>query len=333
MKSPPLARLLIVMAVSVVASAQQKNPDAANVAAAGLPDRIWRDAGDMASLDLVHGAGGKARAPDPAETFTFVSEDSGGSSPKLVVVDDKRVEWKVKLGPESQSETAAARLLWAAGYFVENGHYIAELKVLGLPVLRRGQEFVSSAGLVRGVRLERKPAPDAKLGTWDWFDNPFVGQREFNGLRVMMALLNNWDLKDDNNAIHVVNGERRYTVTDLGATFGNTGNVMTRSKGMPEEYEQSTFIANAKPDVIDFVLHSRPFFLGAVGVTHYRDRTRMEQITRQIPRADARWLGRRLSRLTDTQIRAVFRSAGYEPDDVAILTRTIRQRLASLKAL
>ena len=65
------------------------------------------------------------------------------------------------------------------------------------------------------------------------------------------------------------------------------------------------------PDFIDFVLHSRPFFLSAVNVPNYRDRTRMEQITKHIPRADARWLGHRLSMLSEEQIRDGFRAAGY----------------------
>jgi len=330
--SRSLLLLTALTAVSAVVSAQQKDTVAAK-AGPGLPDRIWQDPGAMASLDMFHGSDGKARAPDPTEAFTFVSEDPAGSNPKLEVVAEDGVVWKVKLGPESQSETAATRFLWAAGYFVETGHYIAALKVLGLPVLRRGQEFVSPGGIVRGARLERKTASGEKIGNWDWFDNPFLGRRELNGLRVMMALLNNWDLKQINNTIYLVDGGRYYTVSDLGATFGNTGNALTRSKGMPEEYQDSKFIAKDTPDFVDFVLHSRPFFLGAVGVTHYRDRTRMEQITRHIPRADARWIGQRLSTLTDSQIRDVFRSAGYGSGDVEILTRTIRLRIAALESL
>ena len=61
------------------------------------------------------------------------------------------------------------------------------------------------------------------------------------------------------------------------------------------------------------MLHSRPFFLSAVSrVPNYRERTRMEKITRHIPRADAKWLGQRLSMLTDDQIRDGFRAAGYD---------------------
>ena len=41
-----------------------------------------------------------------------------------------------------------------------------------------------------------------------------------------MALINNWDLKEINNAIYDEKGQGpRYVVSDLGATFGETGNV------------------------------------------------------------------------------------------------------------
>jgi len=39
------------------------------------------------------------------------------------------------------------------------------------------------------------------MDEWSWTGNPFVGTREFQGLKVMMALINNWDLKDINNKI------------------------------------------------------------------------------------------------------------------------------------
>ena len=102
-----------------------------------------------------------------------------------------------------------------------------------------------------------------------------------------MSLVNNWDLDQKNNSIDAMDGERRYVVSDVGASFGNTGNMLTRSKSAPREYADSTFIENPTSALVDFVLHSRPFFLSAVNVSYYRDRTRMEQITRNIPRADA----------------------------------------------
>ena len=76
-----------------------------------------------------------------AGTFTFVSEDRTSSNPKFEVADGQGVEWKVKLGPEAQPETAASRFLWAAGYFADEDYYAAELTVKGLPTLQRGQKL------------------------------------------------------------------------------------------------------------------------------------------------------------------------------------------------
>ncbi len=297
-----------------------------------LPRVIWRDPGDMAILNLLAGAA-EGHGPLPDSTFTFVKEDAGGTSAKFDVKDQHGVTWKVKLGEEAQSETAATRLLWAAGYFVDEDSYVAKLTVKDLPALHRGDEFVSPGGVVRGARLERKVKGSKKLGTWDWFRNPFLDTQELNGLRVMMSLMNNWDLKTINNSIDEFGGERRYLVSDVGATFGNTGNSLTRSKSNPEAYAESTFIARTTPDVIDFVLHSRPFLLSAINLPNYRTRTRIEQITRQVPRADAKWLGRRLSMLSEEQIRDCFRAAGYAPEDIEVYTRVVRKRIAELNAL
>ena len=59
-----------------------------------------------------------------------------------------------------------------------------------------------------GARLQRKLMNVEKRGEWDWFENPFVNTRELNGLRIMMALLNNWDLTDVNNSIYATGGQR-----------------------------------------------------------------------------------------------------------------------------
>ena len=294
---------------------------------------IWRDPGRMASLNLLYGAGGKLHAPDPRGTFAFLKEDLLATSPKFDVVDRQGVEWKVKLGEETRSETAAARFLWAAGYFVDEDYYLPELTVSGAPTLHRGEEFVAADGTIRGARLERKLAGVDKQGTWDWFENPFVKTRELNGLRIMMALLNNWDLKDVNISIYETGGQRRYVVTDLGASFGHTGNSLTRSKSEPQEYADSKFVEKTTSASVDFVLHSRPFFLTAVAVPNYQMRTRIEAITKAIPRADAKWLGRRLSLLSDAQIGDGFRAGGYTADEVLVYMQAFRRRLAALSAL
>jgi len=325
--------MLVLVALPTSFTAQKNEENKAKGDVVDRPAVIWRDPGDIASLNLFYGAGGKGHAPDPNATFTFVSEDMQATTPKFDVEDEQGIVWKVKLGEEAEAETAATRFLWAAGYFVDEDYYLAEIKVTGVPKLHRGENLVSPDGTVHRARLERKPTAVKKVGLWDWFDNPFLGTRELNGLRVMMSLLNNWDLAQTNNSIEDVGGDRIYLVTDVGATFGSTGNSMTRSKSVPKDYADSAFVEKMTPDFIDFVLHSRPFFASAINIPNYRDRTRMEQVTKHIPRADAKWLGRRLSLLSEEQIRDGFRAAGYTNEDLEIYTQAMRKRIAELGAL
>jgi hypothetical protein len=330
--SKPLL-ILFFLGVSIPAGAQKHEKQKAKKNVADLPAVIWRDPGDISALNLVYGAGGSEHAPDPNGTYTFDKEDMNGTSPKFDVKDGQGVKWRVKLGQEPQAETAATRLLWAAGYFVDEDYYLAEVKVEGLPKLRRGQNFVSEGGVVHRVRLERKDKEIKKIGNWDWFKNPFTGTKELNALRVMMSLLNNWDLKDINNSVYVVDGEQRYVVSDVGATFGKTGSSISRSKRDLKGYEESKFVEKETPAEVDFAMHSRPFLLTAVNVPNYHKRTEMENVTKHIPREDAKWLGHLLGQLSDEQIRDCFRAAGYTPDEVEGYSKEVQARIAALNAL
>jgi hypothetical protein len=298
---------------------------------AGRTAVIWHDRGAIAALDLVGGPGGKDRGP--GHLLRFIAESPDGTSPKFEVEDEHGIRWKVKLGEEAKSETAATRLLWAAGYVVDEDYYRPEIGVLGLTQLGRGQEFVSPGGMVTGARLERTGGGGTSA-TWSWYENPFVGTREFNGLRVMMALINNWDLKDDNNRVFDTgDGEVQYGITDLGATFGRTGNAMTRSKGVAKDYADTRFIDEITPTYVDFVMQSRPLFPFVFNLAGYRSRTRMESIVKHIPIADARWIGDRLGRLSPEQIGDCFRAAGFSPDEVEMYAQVVMRRIAALQHL
>jgi hypothetical protein len=298
---------------------------------AGRTAVIWHDRGAIAALDLVGGPGGKDRGP--GHLLRFIAESPDGTSPKFEVEDEHGIRWKVKLGEEAKSETAATRLLWAAGYVVDEDYYRPEIGVLGLTQLGRGQEFVSPGGMVTGARLERT-GRGGTSATWSWYENPFVGTREFNGLRVMMALINNWNLKDDNNRVFdTADGGAQYGITDLGATFGRTGNTMTRSKGVAKDYAETRFIDEITPTHVDFVMQSRPLFPFVFNLPGYRSRTRMESIVKHIPIADARWIGDRLGRLSPEQIGDCFRAAGFSPDEVEMYAQVVMRRIAALQHL
>ena len=150
-----------------------------------------------------------------------------------------------------------------------------------------------------------------------------------------MALINNWDLKADNNSVYDEGGAgQRYVVSDLGASFGRTGSSFSRSKGVMKDYVQTKFVKKVTPDHVDFVMHSRPFFLLYIfSHDYYSLRTRMESITRHIPIADARWLGNLLGQFSTDQIGDCFRAAGFSPAEVEGYTRVVMQRIDALKKL
>jgi hypothetical protein len=150
----------------------------------------------------------------------------------------------------------------------------------------------------------------------------------------MMALINNWDLKEINNDVYGEGGaEGRYVVSDLGASLGRTGNNFARSRGVMKDYAETTFIKKVTPEYVDFVMHSRPFFLTIVYFPNYRFRTRMESVAKHIPIADARWLGNRLGQFSPEQIRDCFRAGGFSPEEVEGYSRVVMQRIEALKKL
>jgi hypothetical protein len=306
--------------------------------AAAVPQKsvLWSDPGEIKSRNLYYGPGGQK--DEPQLPTRFIEEDRAGNSPKFVVEDAAHRKWKAKLGLEAHPEPVASRLLWAIGYNTNDNYFVPELKVENLPAyLKRGQKFVAADHEVERVRLQRHPGPDKKVGAWKWKDNPFVGTREFNGLRVTMALLNNWDLKDDNNAIYEKNatGERSYEVTDVGSSFGASGKRCpdSKSKGNLSEYRKSKFISKITPDYVDFRFPTRPPLIYVVSFRFFFHQLHNRWIGKHIPRADARWVGSLLAQLTPQQLHDAFRAGGYSPEQVAEYVATLQVRIAALQNL
>ena len=88
---------------------------------------LWKDPGNVKSLDLVYGPGGQKNLPHTP--VKFVKEDLNGTSPKFDVRDSTGEKWKAKLGPEARPETVAARLLWAVGYAANENYFFSDLQV------------------------------------------------------------------------------------------------------------------------------------------------------------------------------------------------------------
>ncbi|HYK22605.1 MAG TPA: hypothetical protein VEV42_17815 [Pyrinomonadaceae bacterium] len=270
---------------------------------------LWRRPTDIASRDLFLGPGGTAMRPD-LRRIEFIKEEKGGYSKKYRVRDGSGREWVAKIGKEAQSETSAVRLLWGLGYVTEVNYLVPRVTIPG-------------KGTFTNVRFEARPDNWKREGEWKWKSNPFVGTPEFQGLKIMMALINNWDLKDSNNVIIQPRGsnELHYAISDLGATFGHASTTpffwrITRSRNSPVDFTKSEFLKKVKGNRV--VLH----FGG-------KNRGLMNDIFVE----DAQWIGSWLAQLSDAQLRDAFRAANYRPDQINLLVREVRERTSELLSL
>jgi hypothetical protein len=337
-----LSLLLAILAVGFVSPVNAKKGDKSETSAAEIttnaPPILWHNPTDISSRNLFYGPGGKDHEPRGA--FTFTKEDMDGTSPKFFVRDQDGVKWKVKLGSEARPETVASRLTWGIGYFANEDYFVSKLQVQDLPAhLHRGQKFVGRDGLVPNVRLKRYLKDEEKSGDWAWGNSPFTGTRELNGLRVLMALLNNWDLTDENNAAYPEEYEGAprevFMVTDLGSAFG-PGRLtwpLSRSRGNLTAYRHARFITKTTADYVDFQTPGRPSFFFLFTPHEYAHKLAIRWIGRRIPRADAKWVGQLLAQLSPQQIRDAFRAAGYSDREIEGFSHVIELRISQLQEL
>jgi hypothetical protein len=333
-RTPQTVRnIAVLLALAGVAAGQIRQPSTRPNA----QSIIWRDPGDVRLLNLFWGPGGEKHQPGPP--VAFVEEDMHGTSPKFDVRDSNDKKWKAKLGLEAKPETAASRLLWAVGYGANENYFFPQLQVTNMPAtLQRGQNLAGHGGLVPNVRLQRHSGK--RIGDWNWRHNPFYGTREFNGLRVMMGLIANWDLKDDNNGIFENEkqaGPRLYEVSDVGTAFGTAGKKYSdkESKGNLGAFARTKLIARIHKNYIDLNFPKRPPLssLFELEWDFFFRQTRTLWVGRHIPRADAKWIGSLLAQLSPDQIRDAFRAAGYSPEEVDVCTQAVISRIQELNSL
>ena len=282
---------------------------------------LWREPADLESRDLFNGPGGADGAPDPKGKFTFIDRSQSGTSEKINVDDDRERKWQVKFGAEARPAPTASRIVWALGYHVDTDYFVKRTHIEG----RGGFD-------VWDVRFKRRGDGYKEVGLWSWHANPFSGTREMQGLKVLMALISNWDLKEDNNKIVQPSkksgggNEMIYYVSDLGATFGKTGspfrkipgfgNAPAGSKGEAGPYADQVFITGVENGHVVFNYKGK-------------DPKALEGITVE----NARWMGNLAGRLSDKQLSDAFRAGGFTDGEVTLFVRALRARINELKNL
>jgi hypothetical protein len=266
---------------------------------------LWEEI-DVASVDTLAGPGGDAMKPDLSKV-EFIREETGGYSKKYRIRDAAGNVWVAKVGAEAQSEAAAVRLLSAIGYKTDINYLVPVLTVPG-------------KGEFKNARLEARPDDIKRLDTWSWKSNPFMGTKPFQGLKIMMSFLNNWDMKEANNVILKKGDRLEYAISDLGVSFGKTGSNglpifwrVGRSRNEPEHYAEAEFIKDVKSGKLKFAFNGK-------------NDGSFDDVTV----ADGRWLADLLLRLSDKQIADAFKAANYPDSDVELLTSAVKSRIRAL---
>ena len=289
---------------------------------------VWSDPGPVETLDLVSGPGGRARAPRPP--FTFVKEPKTGTSPKVEVIDAQKNNWIAKFGSEVNAEVFATRIAWAVGYFVDATYFVPSGKIVGAKKLERARNAIETDGTFANAcfELREKNATFLKKSGWTWQNNPFVGTRELNGLKIVMMLTSNWDNKDarnDSSNLGILqypeNGslEWRYLVTDWGGSMGKWGRIFTREKWDCDGFTEQTqdFIKGVKDGKVEW------------GYTGKHTSGAKDDITL----GDVKWLLGYLGRLTDHQIIMGLQASGATKSETQCFAKAIRNRIDQMKRL
>jgi hypothetical protein len=327
-KLAPLVALTLALGFisSATAQKQKKEKDPPKK---GKPV-LWTDPGAIERLDFASGVGGRDNAPKPP--FTFIEESLSGSNPKVRVKDANGIEWTAKFGTEVNAETFATRVAWAVGYFVEPAYFVPSGKIESVGKLERAKKNVQPDGSFTDARFERRREKGVKKledeQSWSWIQNPFLGSKELNGLKVVMMLLSNWDNKDvrdvkrgSNTAIFQTPSEGgledRYLITDWGGSMGKWGGFISREKWDCNGFRTQTkdFVKGVRGDQVEFGYsgqHSESFKGG-------------------IRASDVQWVTQYLSRITDDQLRAGLQASGATAEEVECFTQSLRDRINQLK--
>jgi hypothetical protein len=283
---------------------------------APAPDKMaefWVEPTDLATRDLFWGPGGRENAPKPDTKWQFVERDNKalGYSPGFDVKDENGMQWSAKQGKEAQTEVVASRLLWALGFHQPPTYYVKEWTMVG----------EKWAGPHDAARFRPNLPWMKRNGDWDWHASPFTGTPPWRGALVMMAMLNNSDLKPSQNTIYELDrpreGARRwYVMRDVGQAFGETG-MLWPDRNNPELFEEEKFIEGLRED----------------GTVRFHYSGRHKELFEVLRPEDVRWTAERLSRLSDQQWEDAFRAAEYSPENAQRLIRRMKEKIAEGLAL
>ena len=121
-------------------------------------------------------------------------------------------------------------------------------------------------------------------------------------------------------------------VNDLGASFSERVWPLNL-KGNLQSYKRIGFIRKIGPRTVDFNMPTGPAVVDLAHLTWYAGRIWMRWLAKNIPIADAKWMGGKLGQLSREQVQNAFRAGGYCDEEVQGFSDELLKRIAALNAL
>jgi len=319
---------------------------------------------DPASLTLEEVRRGPTRPDDISQPpFTITKAKTEGKTPGFFVTDARGARYLFKLDPAdapellSGAEVATSKLLHALGYHVPSyevafvrpeelrlpdaltvqgarGRRLsftdAQLRALIEPRLRDGTLRVSVSRLLEGEILG--PASFKR----------FRDCAEMRALRLAYAWVNNIDTKDHNTLLVWNGSETLGYLIDFGTSLGADAGVAGGRAGPKHPCAGWTYRVDFKEAWLELVtlgFHRPPcdapapvvspavgFFTSRVDPDRWKPYAPNWAFA-EMNDDDARWMARRMSRLTRAHIDAAVSAGRYsDPADAAYLVDTLEQR-------
>jgi hypothetical protein len=257
---------------------------------------LWTEPTDLKSSNLLYGPEGPYGVPDENTQYEPITDLHHN---KLLRDTTGRL-WEIRAGRSAQAETAAQRILWAAGYASLQQHFAHTV-------------FVRGESTQHDVVLKRANGSSAAERTWSWKSNPFTGTRELEGLITLLILVNDWDVQDRDTTVIGDSPSKKETfgLSHLRVAFGKLGE---HSSGNAKQYAKGKFIYGVKDGYVQFYDKSK-------------------NIPSRVRTSSAKWVGMILSKLSREQFTDAFKAGGFSETETVAFVDALLVRVAALKNL
>lgn len=178
----------------------------------GVNDSSFYTNRDLEEMDLGEIARGGNTGPEPAGPYAIVKIKESGGSEGFIGTDVHGHKYLIKLddreypGLASGAEIIASRVYWALGYNVPETYLIT--------VTGTGNENFDGR---RGIASRYVPGKVLGIYKYDWVKD----RREYRGLKLAAAWLNDVDRSDNNNLGAASEGMIRFYILDFNGALGS----------------------------------------------------------------------------------------------------------------